>query len=159
VAFGGMNTPDAAFPYVDVDGEAGIETVVEHLVAQGHDRIGMLNYDRGWPVGDVRERGYRKGMARAGLDIRPEWIAYTPNVLHVGSVAVKALLAARQPRTAIVCPYDVMAFGVKTCFDHIGIRMGAVIALTGYYGDRTSEFLGITSVRQPVDKVAARVFD
>ena len=31
VAFGGMNVPDAAFAYVDVDGKKGIEMVVERF--------------------------------------------------------------------------------------------------------------------------------
>jgi DNA-binding LacI/PurR family transcriptional regulator len=159
VAFGGMNLPNAAFPYVDVDGTAGIARVVEHLIEQGHERIGMMNYDRGWPVADARERGYRAGMSKAGIEARPEWAVYTPNVLHVASAAARQLLSGKHPPTAIICANDVMAFGAKTYFDEVGLRIGEDIALTGYDDDTTSEFLGITSVRQPVDEVAARAFD
>ncbi|MBC8171166.1 MAG: substrate-binding domain-containing protein, partial [Anaerolineae bacterium] len=60
---------------------------------------------------------------------------------------------------AIICTNDVMAFGAKTYFDEVGLRLGEDVALTGYDDDPTSEFLGITSVRQPIDAVAATVFD
>jgi DNA-binding LacI/PurR family transcriptional regulator len=69
----------------------------------------MLNWHPGWQVGVAREIGYREAMHNAGIDVQPDWIAYTP--------------------------------------------------LTGYDDDPTSEFLGITSLRQPIDAVAAIVVD
>ena len=159
VAFGGMYVRDAAFAYVDVDGKKGIELVVDHLIAQGHERIGLLNYDRGWPVGDARDAGYRQAMQRAGIDIHPDWVAYTANVLDHAASATKQLLTGPHPPTAIICTNDVMAFGAKTYFDSVGLRMGVDVALTGYDDDPTSEFLGITSVHQPVEEVAVAVVD
>jgi len=159
VAFGGMYVRDATFAYVDVDGKKGIELVVDHLIAQGHERIGLLNYDRGWPVGDARDAGYRQAMQRAGIDIHPDWVAYTANVLDHAASATQQLLTGAHPPTAIICTNDVMAFGAKTYFDSVGLRMGADVALTGYDDDPTSEFLGITSVHQPVEEVAVAVFD
>lgn len=159
VAFGGMYVEDNAFAYVDVDGKKGIELVVNHLIAQGHERIGMLNYDRGWPVADAREAGYREAMQRAGIEIAPDWIAYTPNILHSASAAARQVMSAKHTPTAIICANDVMAFGAKTYLDAAGLRVGEDIALTGYDNDPTSEFLGITSVQQPIDAVAATVFD
>lgn len=159
VAFGGMYVHEAAFAFVDVDGKKGIELVVDHLITQGHERIGLLNYDRGWPVGDARDAGYRQAMQRAGIGIHPDWVAYTANVLDHAATATHQLLAGPHPPTAIICTNDVMAFGAKTYFDSVGLRMGEDVALTGYDDDPTSEFLGITSVRQPIDEVAAKVFD
>ena len=159
VAFGGMYVSDATFAYVDVDGKKGIELVVDHLIEQGHERIGLLNYDRGWPVGNAREAGYRQAMQRAGIAIHPDWVAYTANVLDHAASATRQLLAGPHPPTAIICTNDVMAFGAKTYFDSVGLRLGADIALTGYDDDPTSEFLGITSVHQPIEDVALTAFD
>lgn len=159
VAFGGMSLPDARFPYVDVDGQAGMRLVIQHLIQQGHRHIGMLNYDRGWPVGDTREIGYRSAMAEGGLSIDSDWVAYTPNILTLASEATHRLMQASTPPTAVICANDVMAFGAKTYFDEVGLRIGEDIALTGYDDDPTSEFLGITSVRQPIDDVAERLFN
>jgi LacI family transcriptional regulator len=158
VAFGGMYLDNPEFAFVDVDGKYGIGLVVRHLVEQGHERIGLLNWPPGWLVGDVREAGYRDAMATANLEVQPDWIAYTPNILRPAAVATQQLLTARTPPTAIICSNDVMAFGAKTYFDEAGIQLGREIALSGYDDDPTSEFLGITSVRQPIDQVAERAF-
>ena len=159
VAFGGMDIPDATFAYVDVDSKKGIEIVVDHLVAQGHQRIGLLTYEQTWPFSVAREVGYHEAMHRAGLTVQPEWITRTPNILRSAASATQHLLSGNNAPTAIICANDIMAFGAKTYFDEAGLRMGADIALTGYDDDPTSEFLGITSVRQPIDAVADGVFD
>lgn len=158
VAFGGMYSEDTDFAYVDVDGKHGIRLAVEHLLEIGHRRIGLVGYEPGRMVGDAREASYRETMEAAGLAVESDWVVHTPNIFRLASKATERLLAAKRPPTAIICANDVMAFGAKTYFDSIGLVPGRDIALTGYDDDPTSEFLGITSVRQPIDEVAAGVF-
>lgn len=159
VAFGGMYVENKELAYVDVDGKKGIELVVNHLLSLGHERIGMLNWSPGWPVGDAREAGYRDAMRAAGVEIATDWRVYTPNILRSAAAATQKLMMAKHRPTAIICANDVMAFGAKTYLDEVGLRIGDDIALTGYDDDPTSEFLGITSIRQPIDAVAATTFD
>jgi DNA-binding LacI/PurR family transcriptional regulator len=159
VSFGGMYAENPNFAYADVDGKKGIELVVRHLLEIGHERIGMLNWYPGRPVGDAREAGYREALHAAGIEVQPDWIAYTPNILRSAASATQQLMTTKHPPTAIVCANDVMAFGAKTYFDEVGLRMGEDVALTGYDDDPTSEFLGITSIRQPIDEVAAIIID
>jgi DNA-binding LacI/PurR family transcriptional regulator len=159
VAFGGMYIQDAEFAYVDVDGKKGIEMVVEHLLALGHERIGLLNWHPGMLVGDVREAGYLNAMRLAGITVQPDWIAHTPNILRSASAATEQIMNAKHPPTALVCTNDVMAFGAKAYLDDMGLRMGEDVALTGYDDDPTAQFLGITSVRQPIDAVAHVLFE
>jgi LacI family transcriptional regulator len=155
-AFGGMYLPDAAFAYVDVDGKKGIEQVVNHLLSLGHERIGLINWHPGILVGDAREAGYRAAMLKAGIRVEPDWVAYTPNILGPASEVTAHVMAARHQPTAIVCTNDVMAFGAKAYLDENGFRH---VALTGYDDDPTAQFLGITSVRQPISEVAETLFD
>lgn len=155
-AFGGMYLPDAAFAYVDVDGKKGIELVVNHLLSLGHERIGLINWHPGLLVGDVREAGYRAAMQNAGLHVEPDWLAYTPNILRSASEATAQLMSANHQPTAIICTNDVMAFGAKAYLDEQGYKN---VALTGYDDDPTAQFLGITSVHQPINEVAGILFD
>lgn len=155
VAFGGMYLPDANFAYVDVDGKKGIELVVEHLLSIGHERIGLINWHPGMLVGDAREAGYRSAMQKAGIPVESDWIAYTPNILRSASEATAQLMRTKHPPTAIICTNDVMAFGAKAYLDEVGQRG---VAITGYDDDPTADFLEITSVRQPIDEVAATLF-
>lgn len=159
VAFGGMNITDADFAYVDVDGKQGIELVVEHLLALGHERIGLINWHPGLPVGDIREEGYRDALHRAGITVEPGWVGYTPNILRSAAETTERVLTSKHPPTALICTNDVMAFGAKSYLDDAGLVMGEDVALTGYDDDPTAQFLGITSVRQPIDAVANTLFE
>jgi len=98
-------------------------------------------------------------MNRAGIPVPDDWIAYTPNILHSASVAAHQLMAARYAPTALVCSNDLMAFGARSYLSGAGLRIPHDVALTGYDDDPTSEFLGITSVRQPIDEIARLLFD
>ena len=68
VAFGRSN-PELVFPYVDVDGAAGMHMVVEHLVSQGHRRIAALAWPTTSVVGQHRLDGYLTGLAAAGIPL------------------------------------------------------------------------------------------
>jgi DNA-binding LacI/PurR family transcriptional regulator len=156
VAFGGMYLPDVDFAYVDVDGKKGIELAVRHLIDQGHERIGLVNWHPGFLIGDVREAGYYDTMQQAGIRVQEDWVAHTPNILQSASEATAKLMSAKHAPTAIICTNDVMAFGAKAYLDEMGY---SDVALTGYDDDPTAQFLGITSVRQPIDAVARTLFD
>lgn len=158
-AFGGMYVPDADFAYVDVDGKQGIELVVDHLLEQGHERIGLLTRHSGLPFSDAREAGYRNAMQRAGLPIEEAWIAYTPNILEAASAAAHQVMTAKHRPTALICAHDLMTLGAKSYLDDVGLKMPDDVALAGYDDDPTSAFLGITSVRQPIEDLAPALFD
>ncbi len=156
VAFGGMYLPEKDFALVDVDGVKGIQMVVEHLLSLGHERIGMINWHPSVMIGEVRERGYVTAMNNAGIQINPNWVAYTPNILQSASQATAQIMSSKHPPTAIVCANDVMAFGARAYLDEIGHHH---VALTGYDDDPMAQFLGITSVRQPIADVATTLVD
>ncbi|MBI5928019.1 MAG: substrate-binding domain-containing protein [Chloroflexi bacterium] len=158
-AFGGMYLENADFAYVDVDGKKGIRLVMEHLLQQGHERIALLTWRPGWPFGDAREESYRATMREVGLAVNEDWIAYTPNILHSAAAATQQIMTAKHPPTAIVCANDLMAFGAKSYLDTANLRIPDDVALTGYDDDPTAQFLGITSVHQPIDEIAKALFE
>lgn len=158
-AFGGMFTENPDFAFVDVDGQHGMSVLTQHLLEQGHERIALLTRPPGTPFGDARERGYRETMQDAGLNNLNNWIVHTPNIIHDAARATENLLSQKNPPTAIICSNDHMAFGAKAYFDERQIRIGADIALAGFDDDPTSEFMGITSVRQPIDDIATTLIE
>lgn len=158
-AFGGMYLVDADFAYVDVDSRLGIEMVTNHLIDLGHERIGLIGYLPGLPFGDAREAGYREVMRQAGLPVVEDWVAHTPNILTEASIATHRVMTSKYPPTALICTNDLMAFGARSYLDQAGRRIPDDVALTGYDDDPTAEFLGITSVRQPIDEIACTLFD
>jgi DNA-binding LacI/PurR family transcriptional regulator len=73
VAFGRTKS-EMPFPYVDVDGQAGIYQAVQHLLEKGHCRIAVLAWPEMSRVGTERLSGYFQAMEESQLTIDPAWV-------------------------------------------------------------------------------------
>jgi DNA-binding LacI/PurR family transcriptional regulator len=155
----GCTDPRCTFPCVDVDGRAGMRLVVEHLLARGHERIGLLCWPEGMRIGDIRTQGFMDGLQAAGVPIREQWIARTHNTVEEAYVAAKKIMSTSPRPTAIACTNDVMAFGVRRYLEEAGLQIGIDVAVAGYDDTPVADLLGLTSVRQPIDMVAAKVIE
>ncbi len=84
------------------DNAAGMRLAVDHLVAQGHTRIGCLVHTVGEFTADARREGFMAAMAAHGLDVDS---AFTPTVLEDAALiapVLESMLAAENPPTAVV---------------------------------------------------------
>jgi DNA-binding LacI/PurR family transcriptional regulator len=147
------------FPYVEVDGNHGIQLAVGHLVSKGHERIAFISYRAGSRFGDQRTAGFLEAMQRANLPIVEEWVTHSPNTLEHAYETTRQLLAGRPRPTAIVCANDIMAFGAKRCIESFSLEVGTDVALTGYDDTTVAELIGLTSIRQPIPLVAQKVIE
>jgi DNA-binding LacI/PurR family transcriptional regulator len=147
------------FPYVEVDGNYGIQLAVEHLISKGHERIAFISYLPGLRFGDQRTEGFFEAMHRAGISIVNEWVVHSSNTLEQAFEATRRILAGKPRPTAIVCANDIMAFGAKQCIESLDLEVGTDVALTGYDDTTIAEMMGLTSVRQPITQVAHAVID
>jgi len=159
VAFGRANeTWD--FPYVDVDGGRGVEMMTEHLLSNGHTRIGVVGWPDGSLSGDARLQGYMRAMHAVHLPVQPEWIVRSTNTAESAYKVAHNLtdLPTHLRPTAIVCMSDIMALGVMNWLTHVGLEVGTDIAVTGFDDDPTSSFLRppLSSVCQPIAELAAQ---
>ena len=160
VAFGRALAPKP-FSWVDVDGAAGMTEVVDHLVGLGHRRIAIVAWPPGSESGDARVAGYLAAMAKAGLQVLPEYIVRTAGGFESGRAMGRNLLSNRGAPTAIVTVQDDLAFGVMAAAAEQGIVVGPELAVTGF-DDSTAAALttpGLTSVRQPMELVAATLIE
>lgn len=157
----GRTRPDWNHAYVDVESEQGIRMAVEHLVAQGHQRIGMLGFSSDEMVGALRTRAFNEAVQAAGLEMRTEWQALAPNTIDGGEQAATQVMAAPIRPTALVCHSDNLAVGAHVYLEQIGLRPGSHVALTGCDDDPMSRIMrpALTTVNQPVEQVAERVVD
>ncbi|KQT94173.1 hypothetical protein ASG49_04495 [Marmoricola sp. Leaf446] len=160
--FGRSWDPDpespGAFPWVDVDGAAGIRAAVEHLAGQGHSEIGLVGWPADSDLGRDRERGWREACADLGLPARVQ--AHVVDEFDAGRDAAHRLLDA--PRggpvpTALVCVSDTLALGVLRALSERGLRPGRDVAVTGFDNSPSAALTtpGLTSVDQPLADVAA----
>ncbi len=147
------------FPYVEVDGNHGIQLAVDHLVSKGHERIALITYLSGTRFGDQRTQGFRDAMQRANLPIVDTWVVHSSNTLEHAFDATRQIMASRPRPTAIVCANDIMAFGAIQCIESLDLEVGTDVALTGYDDTTIAELMGLTSIRQPIPQVAQGVIE
>ncbi len=162
VAFGRSND-DAPHPWVDVDGSVGVQLAVEHLVAQGYGRVGMLAWPRGSRSGRDRYEGYREGLRQAGLSYDERWVArveHDADKAYQGMMALLQLPPAERP-TAVVCVSDLVAIGAMNAIQDAGLRVGADIGVVGFDDIPLAQYLSpsLTSVHQPIDKIGQLIME
>jgi DNA-binding LacI/PurR family transcriptional regulator len=162
VTFGRANA-EWDFPYVDVDGEAGVYEAMQHLLALGHRRVGFVTWPEGSLVGLHRYQGYVRALEAAGLARDPAWVARAANAEADAREAASRLLDLPEERrpTAIVAVSDLMALGVMGALHEVGLQPGADIAVVGYDDIPTAQYFQppLSSVRQPIAEVGERVVE
>jgi DNA-binding LacI/PurR family transcriptional regulator len=160
VAFGRANE-EWDFPYLDVDNEAGLRLAVDHLVALGHRRIGLIAWPEPSLVGHYRYRGYVLALESAGISLDPAWIVRTEHTEAAGRQAMRTLLdlPPRHRPTAVVAVSDLMAIGAINATYEAGLHPGRDVAVVGFDDIPTAQYLrpSLTTLRQPIDEVGERV--
>jgi len=162
VAFGRSN-PDWIFPYVDVDGAAGMASVVDHLVQRGHSRIAALAWAEDSRVGNNRMDGFRAALTSMGIQVPPGWILRGEGVYRFGREAAGRLISLPQGSrpTAIVAFNDFMAIGAMHAAQARGLQVGKHIAVTGFDDTPAAKYTtpSLTSVSQPIWEIGRQVID
>lgn len=154
------NLPVATLGYVVDDAASvtlnlasGIRAVTEHLIALGHERIGLLGEDR-LGVDGLRafEKGYRSAMRRHGL---------APHVVPVEAApAGSGYNLGRELHgrfTALACCCDYTALGVCRGLIDSGVRVPEDVAVTGFGDYEVSAFVSpsLTTLSIPYEDMAA----
>jgi DNA-binding LacI/PurR family transcriptional regulator len=160
VAFGRSN-PEYQFPFVDVDGAAGMRMVTEHLISQGHRKIAVLAWTPDSRVGQNRLQGYYDALQAAGIVPLDAWLQRCEGTVESGRTTARALLDlpdAERP-SALAAFTDVMAIGAMEAVRERGLMVGSQIAVTGFDDTPLIQYFSpaLTSVRQPIWDVGQRV--
>ena len=128
------------------DDAAGMELVVDHLVARGHRRIAHLG-GAGGAVATERAAGYRSAMTRHGLagEIAVQACDFSEDG---GYAAAAALLDGGRPVTAMAAVNDLAAVGAMSAAAAAGLDLPAELAVTGYDDTFLAELrqISLTSV-------------
>jgi LacI family transcriptional regulator len=128
--------------YVGVkDDELGA-MATEHLVAQGCRRIAHI---RGPAVatGTGRLRGYRKVLARHGMEARSDYIVSGQVGDSTGYAAMQELLKAKPLPDGVFCYNDPVAAGAVKAILEAGLRVPEDIAIVGAGNVHYSDLLRV----------------
>lgn len=121
----------ARFGSISIDGALGVRQAIDHLVAAGHRRIGMLDH-AGRAEPSVRREWFAAAMEAHGLNAD----AVAPAVQSVdgGAVALTGLLDREPGLTAVFTFNDIIAIGALRSARKRGLAVPSDLAVIGFDG-------------------------
>lgn len=152
VLFGHTEIP--SIDCIDVDNVAGGKMGTEHLIALGHQKIGMINVNEDKDYTTDRLMGYRQALEEKNLIFDEQRVIYADNSVDCGAQAARTLLE-RTELTAIFCATDTMAIGVASELNRMGLPIPEAFSLVGFdgLGHHLMANPALTSVRQPIYEI------
>lgn len=140
-------------PCVFIDDEAAAFALTRHLIGLGHSTIGFVQGHPDHGASHLRQAGFERAMAQAGLTTRPAHMVQGYFTFESGMSAGRALLDAPDRPTAVFAANDKMALGVMAAARELGLSAPEQISIAGFDDTRAAQISSpqLTTVRQPVD--------
>lgn len=142
---------------VTSDNVAGSRAIAEYLAAEGHRRLGFIGGPPRPSTSVERKRGFRQGLASAGIAWDEALCRYGDFSHADGHAAMRELLSLDDPPTAVFCVNDLTALGALDGARSMGRRVPEDIWVAGYDDIAMSawEAFDLTTVRQPIPEMVA----
>lgn len=161
VVFGRTRETTEDTCWIDVDGAAGIEAAVDHLVELGHRRIGYITPPAEQYLATLRWEGFERGMNKYGLDVDPTLVYEGDFTEQAGQLGTHYLLDAVRPPTAIICNNDRMAFGAMLAIQSRGLTVGQDVSVIGFDDIPLARYwpIPLTTIYQPTIEIGGLLFE
>lgn len=158
-----LDTAHPQLPSVGVDDRRGGRLATQHLIDLGHRRIGFVGEPPHNVFGFVssarRQDGYEAALTEASIIVEPDLIRHGAHLRSTARQMAIDLLKMRHPPTAVVAASDVQSVGVLEAADQLGLGVPGDLSVVGYDDIDLAGLLGITTVRQPLERSGRRVAD
>jgi LacI family transcriptional regulator len=149
--------PLGPVPLITIDNVRAMADLTAEIVAYGHRRIGYVGGPRGFSTADLRVEGFRKAMARAGLE--PALVELGDYGRKDGQQLVIRLLQAGPMPDAIICDSDEAALGLLVALGAAGISVPGDVSVAGFDNTRDADLMGLTTVAVPTLALGAAAAD
>jgi LacI family transcriptional regulator len=142
------------------DAEGAGRLAAEHLIGLGHRRLAFVG-----PSSDVhgvrmRERGFIKALAAAGISMPSDRLRRVPPTLDGGQIAMRALLAlpAAERPTGVFFGNDLLALGAHKACTQAGVSIPREMSLVGCDDIAFAQLVTpeLTTVAVPARELGAR---
>lgn len=117
---------------VAADSVQGARMCMNHLLARGHRRIGLVTANPLIPTARARLEAYRASLLEAGLEVDESLIKCGDNRIDSGYRLSKELLLEATPPTAVFAANAMMGFGALKALRELDLRCPGDVALAVY---------------------------
>ncbi len=152
----GGDFPD--FDSVGSDSAGAVLTALEHLIALGHRRIGLIAGISQRRVSDTRYDGYLEMHRRHALPLDTTLIVRCPYSQGEGAAAMRRLLALERSPTAVLAGNDLLAIGALRAAQQAGLRVPEDLSIIGIDDIAASSTTSppLTTVAKPKYEIGAQ---
>ncbi len=140
-----------SLPFVGINNVEGARQAVQHLLDDGHRRIGVITGLERVSTSVERLRGYESALRGGGLEIDPVLVKKGYSSVDGGGEATRELLMLSHPPTAIFTSNNFMTLGAIKTFRELGVGCPDQIALFGFDDHEWAVIFSppVSVVRQP----------
>jgi LacI family transcriptional regulator len=142
---------------IAVENVEPVAQLVDHLVRQGHRRIGMIAGQAGLSTTDERVEGYRLGLRRNGLTDDLPFVLYGGNAEHV-STAVEELVRGPRACPALITGNNATTIATMAALARLGVEVPHDLALAAFDDFPWADYFHprLTALRQPLEQLGRR---
>ena len=139
-----------------VDNALGASLIAAEVARMGHRRIAAIFGPPDTSTGRDRERGFRAGLAAAGIELAADAVRHGGFVVEAGHAAMLELMALEDRPTAIACFNDLVAIGALNAARERGLRVPEDVSITGWDDLPMAAWAicRLTTVHQPMGEMA-----
>jgi LacI family transcriptional regulator len=152
---------DSFHPQLDsiyTENQSGAFTAVEHLIKNGHKKIGFITGLLKSVPAKQRLQGYKKALRKYGIgydkriiiecDFVPKNDGFNEEAGYMG---MKKMLDLNvDSLSAVFVASDIQAIGVLNALQESKIRVPEEISVVGFDDIEISKYLGLSTMRQPI---------
>ena len=147
-----FTTAERPGPLVAVDNVGGIRQAFDHLLQHGHRQIAFIAGKREHG-GDSTERlaAYRQVLRETGIEEDERLIAFGEHRREDGRLAMRKILDAGAPFTALIASNDLSCIGAMNALRESGRRIPEDVAVIGFDDilEARSQLPLLTTIRHP----------
>lgn len=136
---------------------AGALSATQHLLDQGHRRIGVISGHPRLACSAERIDGYLAALRRADIPVDEDLIRHGDFFPEGGRAGARALLSLPEPPSAIFAGSDLQAVGVYEAARERGLTVPDDLSVVGFDDLSLAQYVSprLTTVRQPHAEMAA----
>lgn len=142
---------DLDIDYIDIDNLKGAEMMMEHIIANGHKRVGFLMLNVNQRYAYERLEGYKQALDNHHIPFDEKLVKYV-DYSEQDSYLKTCELLANERVSALFCCNDLLAIGAFRAAEQLKLKIPRDISIAGFDSlvfDLIPK-VPLTTVRQPV---------
>lgn len=119
----------------------GVRELTQHLIENGHRRIGVINVSLSNENGKARLEGFKQVMKESGLPLPSKYVSGPNHTVEEAEASVMKMMKLPNRPTALFCANDVVLNGTLRALRKLNLRVYDDVSVAAYGCCDCNEFV------------------